>query len=223
MDRLDLLKKNAAIISEVAEGIKTNSPNAIVLVVSNPVDVMTYLMWKKTGFDSSKVIGQAGVLDSARMAAFILMTDPDIKPVELESIVLGGHGDTMVPLTNLSNIDGVSLSKILKPEVLEQIIERTQKGGAEIVNLLKTGSAYYAPAAATVKMAESILMDKKWIVPSSVLPKGKYQLDDVYIGLPAKLGANGLEEIIELEIQPAEQEALIRSADIYKESIKEII
>ncbi|MFC1517230.1 malate dehydrogenase [Candidatus Margulisiibacteriota bacterium] len=222
MDRLDLLKKNAAIITEVAEGIKKNSSKAIVLVVSNPVDVMTYLMWKKTGFDSKKVIGQAGVLDSARMAAFVMMEDPTLKTAEVNTVVLGGHGDTMVPLRDLTTIDGTSISKMLKPEILEKIITRTQKGGAEIVNLLKTGSAYYAPAAATVKMAESILLNKKYILPSSVLPKGKYGLDDIYIGLPAELDSSGVKEIIDLDISDQEKAELKRSAEIYKNSIKEL-
>ncbi len=222
MDRLDLLKKNADIISGCAENIKKYSPKSIVLVVSNPVDVMTYLMWKKTGFPSERVIGQAGVLDSARMAAFILMTDPELEIPEVHTMVLGGHGDTMVPLRDLSVIDGVGISKLLKPEILNGIIERTKNGGAEIVNLLKTGSAYYAPAAATVEMAESILLDKKRILPSSVLPKGKYGLNDIYIGLPAELGKDGVQEIIELEITAAEKAELKKSAEIYQKSIKEI-
>ncbi|MBU0580781.1 MAG: malate dehydrogenase [Candidatus Margulisbacteria bacterium] len=222
MDRLDLLKKNAEIISGIAENIKKYSPKSIVIVVSNPVDVMTYLMWKKTGFDSTKVIGQAGVLDSARMAAFIMLEDATLKIPEVNTVVLGGHGDTMVPLRELTTIDGTSISKMLKPEILEQIIKRTQNGGAEIVNLLKTGSAYYAPAAATVKMAESILLDKKYILPSSVLPKGKYGLEGIYIGLPTELGKNGVQEIIELDISEQEKDALKKSADIYQKSIKEL-
>jgi malate dehydrogenase len=223
MDRLDLLKKNAGIISGIAENIKKYSPESIVIVVSNPVDVMTYLMWKKTGFDSTRVLGQAGVLDSARMSTFIMMEDATLKPAEVNSVVLGGHGDTMVPLKDLSLIDGVSAAKLLKPEVFDAIIERTRNGGAEIVNLLKTGSAYYAPAAATIQMAEAILLDKKWILPSSVLPKGSYGLDNIYIGLPAKLGKKGLEEIIELDIPETERKALERSAEVYQKSIAEIM
>ncbi len=222
MDRLDLLKKNAEIITSIAENIKKYSPNSIVIVVSNPVDVMTYLMWKKTGFPSERIIGQAGVLDSARMATFMLMEDEDLKPSEVNAVVLGGHGDTMVPLKDLSLIDGTSAKMLYKPDVLNAIIKRTQDGGAEIVNLLKTGSAYYAPAAATVKMAESIIMDKKWILPSSVLPKGAYGLNDIYIGLPAMLGKNGLEEIVTLDIMADEQKALEASAEIYRKSIQEL-
>lgn len=221
MDRLELLHKNRDIIDDIALNIKKYAPNAIVIVVSNPVDVMTYRMQQKTGFPSSRVIGQAGVLDTARMLSFLAeKTKLNVK--DIYGMVLGGHGDTMVPVFSWSRVQGVPVEEFVDSSDLNAIGERTQKGGGEIVSLLKTGSAYYAPAAATALMVEAVIKDEKRLLPVSCLPQGEYGLDGVYIGLPVLVGSNGAEKIYELNLSDEEKKALKASADIYKKSISEL-
>ncbi len=212
MSRDDLLAANTEIVGKVAEETIKRSPNAIYIVLTNPLDVMTYLTWKKTGLPANKVMGQAGILDSARMRAFVAM-ELGVSVENINCYVLGGHGDSMVPLTRHSNVAGVPLNKILPPDRLEAIVERTRKGGGEIVGLLKTGSAFYAPAAGIAQMVEAILKDKQLIVPAAVYMQGEYGLKDIYFGAPAQLGANGVEKIIEYELNDEEMAALKKSAE----------
>lgn len=218
MSRLDLLQKNAAVVGDVSRNIATYAPDAIVIMVTNPVDVMTYHAWKVTGFPCNRVMGQAGVLDSARFAAFIAM-ELGVSVEDIFATVLGGHGDEMVPLPGYTTVSGISITELLPSETIDRLIERTRKGGSEIVGLLKTGSAFYAPAAAVTQMVEAILKDKKRILPCSAHLDGEYGIDDVYIGVPVKLGANGVEEIIELNLTDTDLAALQASAKIYKEGI----
>lgn len=218
MSRLDLLQKNAAVISDVSQNIAEYAPNSMVIMVTNPVDVMTYHAWKITGFPCNRVMGQAGVLDSARFAAFIAM-ELDVSVEDISAMVLGGHGDEMVPLPRYTTVSGISITELLPSETIDRLIERTRKGGSEIVGLLKTGSAFYAPAAAITQMVEAILKDKKRILPCSAHLDGEYGIDDIYIGVPAKLGISGVEEIIELKLTHAELASLQASAKVYKEGI----
>lgn len=216
MSRDDLLKTNTGIVKAVGEQIKKTSPNAIVIVVSNPLDAMCYVMKQVTGFPRERVIGMAGVLDSARMATFIAQAaKTSVKNVN--AFVLGGHGDTMVPLPRYTTISGVSITEILPKEKIDEIVKRTANGGAEIVALLKTGSAFYAPSAAAVQMAEAILYDTQQILPCAVWLQGEFGLKDVYVGVPVKLGAKGLEQIIPLNLLPDELAALKKSADAVRE------
>ncbi len=219
MSREDLLKTNAKIIKSVAEKIRDIAPESIVIMVTNPLDVMTYLLWKVTGFDEKKVMGQAGILDSARFSYFIAK-ELDVSTEDIFAMVLGGHGDSMVPLPRYTTVSGIPLPELLAKEKIDALIERTRKGGGEIVKLLKTGSAYYAPAAAVTQMVESILLDKKRILPCSAKLNGEYDIDDVYIGVPAKLGKNGIEQVIELKLTDEELNALKKSVDIYKQHIQ---
>jgi malate dehydrogenase len=221
MDRLDLLRKNQEIIKQVVEGTLKYSKNPMILVVSNPVDVMTYYAHKISGLDSTRVFGQAGVLDAGRFAAFIAL-ELNVSVKDISAMVLGGHGDSMVPLPSYTTVSGVPIIKLMSKEKIAALSARTQTGGGEIVNLLKTGSAYYAPAAATAIMAESIIKDQKRILPTSVFPRGKYGLDGIYIGLPAILGRAGVEDIIELELSAEESAALHKSAEVYKKSVAEL-
>ncbi|MFB6355692.1 MAG: malate dehydrogenase, partial [bacterium] len=186
---------------------------------TNPLDVMTYLMREVTGFPPNRVIGQAGVLDSSRFSYFIA-EELDVSVEDISAMVLGGHGDSMVPLSRYTTVSGISIDDLMDQETIDRLVERTRGGGGEIVELLGDGSAFYAPGAAGVQMAEAIIKDKKRILPCSVRPQnGEYGLDDVYIGLPAKLGENGVEDIIELELTADESEALHKSADFYAEQI----
>jgi malate dehydrogenase len=218
MSRLDLLQKNAAVIGEVSQNIAKYAPESIVIMVTNPVDVMTYHAWKVTGFPCNRVMGQAGVLDSARFAAFIAM-ELDVSVEDISPMVLGGHGDEMVPLPRYTTVSGISITELLPSEVIDRLIERTRKGGSEIVGLLKTGSAFYAPAAAVTQMVEAILKGKKRILPCSAHLDGEYGIDDIYIGVPAKLGSDGVEEVIELKLTDTELASLQASAKVYKEGI----
>ncbi len=216
MSRDDLLKTNTGIVKAVGEQIKKTSPNAFVIVVSNPLDAMCYVMKQVTGFPRERVIGMAGVLDSARMATFIAQAaKTSVKNVN--AFVLGGHGDTMVPLPRYTTISGVPITEILPKEKIDEIVKRTANGGAEIVALLKTGSAFYAPSAAAVQMAEAILYDTKQILPCAVWLQGEFGLKDVYVGVPTKLGAKGIEQIIPLNLLPDELAALKKSADSVRE------
>jgi len=212
MSRDDLLKTNTGIVKAVAEQIKKTSPSAFVIVVSNPLDAMCYVMKQVTGFPRERVIGMAGVLDSARMATFIAQA-AKVSVKNVNAFVLGGHGDTMVPLPRYTTISGVPITEILSKEKIDEIVKRTANGGAEIVALLKTGSAFYAPSAAAVQMAEAILYDKQQILPCAVWLQGEFGLKDVYVGVPAKLGARGLEQVIPLNLKADELAALNKSAE----------
>lgn len=220
MSRDDLLHKNAAIIKGIVEQIKQTSPQAILLIVTNPLDTMTYLAWKVSGFPAERVIGMAPLLDAARMAAFIAM-ELNVPMTSVKATVLGTHGDLMVPVPSQTTVNGKSISELLPKEKVDAIVQRTANGGAEIVNLLKTGSAYYAPSAAAAYMAEAILANKQETILSSVLATGQYGLKDLYIGLPATLGKNGVEKIVEIPLTSEEKAALQVSAkSIHENNLK---
>ncbi|HVO33377.1 MAG TPA: malate dehydrogenase [Elusimicrobiota bacterium] len=216
MSRDDLLKTNTGIVKAVGEQIRKTSPNAIVIVVSNPLDAMCYVMKQVTGFPRERVIGMAGVLDSARMRTFVA-DELKVSVQNVHAFVLGGHGDTMVPMPRYCTVSGIPLPELLSPEKIDAIVRRTANGGAEIVSLLKTGSAFYAPSASAVDMAEAILLDRKKILPCAVWLQGEYGLKDVYVGVPVKLGARGLEEIVALKLTSDEQAALNKSAAAVRE------
>lgn len=222
MSRLDLLNKNAQIIKEITLNIVNYAPHSIIIIVTNPVDVMTYYAWKVSGFDSHRILGQAGVLDTARFCYFIAQ-ELKISTKHISSVILGGHGDSMIPLPRYTTVSGIPITELMDGATINRLEERTRKGGGEIVELLKTGSAFYAPASSTVQMAESILKDKKQILPCSVYLQGEYGISDIYIGVPARLGSNGVEEIIELKLTDEELEGLQDSAKIYKQSIQQIL
>ncbi len=221
MGRDDLLQANAKILKEVAENIARTSPEAVVIVVTNPMDAMTQLFQKITNFPYHKVIGMGGVLDSARMRTFIAL-ELNVPPDDVQTIVLGGHGDLMVPLPRFTTVGGKNITDILLSSKIEKIIERTKNGGAEIVGLLKTGSAYYAPAASVVEMIETIFGLNNDILPCSVYLNGEYGVKGVYSGVPVKLSAKGVEEIIELELTDNEKKAFIKSTEAARELIKKI-
>lgn len=221
MSRDDLLQANVSIIKEVAENIARTSPEAILIVVTNPLDAMAYLAQKATVFPYQRVIGMGGVLDSARMRSFIAQ-ELDVSPRDVHTIVLGSHGDLMVPLPRLTIVNGKRITDILPESKIDMIIERTKNSGAEIVGLLKTGSAYYAPAASVVEMIEAIIENKKEPLPCSVYLDGKYGVKEVYLGVPVRLSSRGVEEIIELELTEDEKQAFIASAEAVKELIKKI-
>ncbi len=218
MSRDDLLKKNYDIVRQTTEQVVKYSPNCILIVVSNPLDAMTQTAYKVSGFSKNRVIGMAGVLDSARMSTFIAM-ELNVSVENVTTFVLGGHGDTMVPLARYSTVAGIPLPDLLPVDKIEAIVSRTRKGGAEIVNLLKTGSAFYAPSAAIVEMVEAILKDKKKILPCAVYLEGEYGVQGLFVGVPVKLGARGIEQIIEIKLTPEEQAALKKSADSVKELV----
>lgn len=211
MSRDDLVTKNAQIIQGISEQILAYSPESIIIMVTNPLDVMAYVAKETTGFPRERVIGMAGVLDTARFRCFIAL-ELDVSVEDIQALVLGGHGDSMVPLVSTVSVGGVPLTQLLPAERIEALVERTRKGGGEIVGLLKTGSAYYAPSAAAVQMAESIVRDKKRILPCAAWLDGEFGLDGVFLGVPCKLGRNGLEQIIEVELTDDERSALHASA-----------
>lgn len=212
MSRDDLVQTNQKVMESVTEQIVKYAPNAIILVLTNPVDAMTYTAFKKSGFPKERVIGQSGVLDTARFRTFVAQ-ELNLSVKDVQGFVLGGHGDEMVPLIRYSSAGGVPLADLIPADRMEEIIERTRKGGAEIVNLLGNGSAYYAPSAALVEMAEAILKDQKRVLPSIAYLEGEYGLHDLYLGVPTVLGADGIEKIIELDLTEDEQAALNKSAD----------
>jgi malate dehydrogenase len=218
MSRDDLLAVNAKIVGDATEGTIKYSPNAIYIILTNPLDVMCYVAMKKGGIPRERIIGQAGILDSARMRAFVSM-ELDVSVENVSCYVLGGHGDSMVPLTRHSNVAGVPLSDILPKDLLEAIVDRTRKGGGEIVGLLKTGSAFYAPSAAIVQMVEAILKDKHLIVPCSVYLEGEYGLDGIFFGVPAQLGRKGLEKVLEYDLDESEMAELKQSANEVYETV----
>ena len=221
MSRDDLLVTNAKIVADVAKQTLKYSPDAIYIVLTNPLDVMTYLTWKVTGLPTHRVMGQAGILDSARMRAFVAM-ETGVSVENIHCYVLGGHGDDMVPLTRHSNIAGVPLEKYLPKDKLEAIVERTRKGGGEIVSLLKKGSAFYAPAAALAQMAEAILKDKHLIVPATVYLDGEYGEKDIFVGVPAMLGRKGVEKVIEYDLNEEEKAAFKKSADHVRSNVAKL-
>lgn len=216
MTRDDLVQINQGVIKTVAKEVARTSPNATVIVLTNPVDAMTYTFFKESGFPKNRVIGQSGVLDTARFRAFIA-EELNISVKDITGFVLGGHGDTMVPLTRYSFAGGIPLETLISKDRLDAIVDRTRKGGGEIVNLLGNGSAYYAPAAAMVEMAEAILKDQKRVLPSIAYLEGEYGFDGIYLGVPTLLGADGIEKVFELELTAEEQAALNESAAAVKE------
>lgn len=212
MSRDDLVATNEKILIEVSENVKKYAPNSYIIVLSNPVDAMTYVCYKTTGFPKNRVIGQSGVLDTARFNTFVAQ-ELNVSIEDISGFVLGGHGDDMVPLVRYSYAGGIPLDKILSAEKIAAIVERTRKGGGEIVNLLGQGSAYYAPAASMVQMAEAILKDKKRILPSIAYLEGEYGYSDIYLGVPTILGGNGIESVIEIPLTQEEKAALDQSVN----------
>jgi malate dehydrogenase len=218
MSRDDLLKTNMGIVSSVTEQIVATSPNAVIIVVSNPLDAMCHVAFDSAGFPRERVIGMAGVLDSARFRTFIAM-ELDVSVEDVSAFVLGGHGDTMVPLSRYSTVAGIPITELLPADRVTALEERTANGGAEIVGLLKTGSAYYAPGTSVVEMVDAILLDKRRVLPCSVLLQGEYGIEGLYVGVPVKLGAGGLREIIQLKLSHAESAALKKSASAVKDLV----
>lgn len=216
MSRDDLLRVNAGIVKSVTEQVVRRSPEAILLIVSNPLDAMTYVAYRVSRFPRERVIGMAGVLDSARFRAFISM-ELGVSVENVHAFVLGGHGDSMVPLPRYTTVAGVPLTELLSKERLDALIQRTRDGGAEIVRLFKTGSAFYAPSAAIVEMAEAILKDKKKILPCAVLCQGEYKVDNLFVGVPVKLGQGGIEEIIQIKLTPEEEANFRQSVSAVRE------
>jgi len=212
MSRDDLVRTNADIVKQVSQQIKQHCPKAIVVVVSNPLDVMCWVTKQVTGFPRERVIGMAGVLDTARYRAF-LAEALDVSVRDIQAMVLGGHGDTMVPLISYTTVSGIPVTQLLEKGKLDKIVERTRNGGAEIVAFLKTGSAYYAPSSAVVQMVESIVLDQKRLLPCAAWLEGEYGLSGMYCGVPCKLGKNGLEKIVEVQLSADEKAALKKSAD----------
>ena len=218
MSRDDLLATNRGIMKNVVRQAVRYSPDAILIIVSNPLDAMCHVAMEESGFPKNRVIGMAGVLDSARFRAFIAM-ELSVSVENVHAMVLGGHGDTMVPLPRFSTVAGIPITELMSPERIEALAMRTRNGGAEIVGLLKTGSAYYAPASAAVEMAESILRDKKKILPCAAYLEGEYGISGLFVGVPVKLGKSGIEEIISLRLLPEEQKALEKSAAAVRELV----
>ena len=218
MSRDDLLLANYEVVKTATEQVAKYSPNAILILVTNPLDAMCWTALQVSKFSKNRVIGMAGVLDSARFRTFIAQ-ELQVSVENVTAVVLGGHGDTMVPVTRLSSVSGIPLSELLDQATLDRLVQRTRDGGAEIVKYLKTGSAYYAPSAAAVEMAESILKDKKKVLPCAVLLEGEYGIDGLFVGVPVKLGANGIEKIYELKLEPSEKAALDKSAAAVKELV----
>jgi len=216
MSRDDLLNTNAGIVKSVSEQIAKTSPNAILIIVSNPLDVMCYVAKAVTGFPRERVIGMAGVLDSARYRSF-LAEALNVSVHDIQAMVLGGHGDTMVPLISYTTISGIPILQLMKKEQLDPIVDRARNGGAEIVKFLKTGSAYYAPSSGAVQMVEAIVKDQKRILPCSAWLEGEYGMKDVYLGVPVKLGRKGIEQILEIELTADEKAALEKSAQAVRE------
>jgi malate dehydrogenase len=218
MSRDDLLRKNQEIVTGVVQQVVEQSPNCIIIIVTNPLDAMAQLAYKVSGFPRERVMGMAGVLDTARFRTFIAQ-ELGVSVRDVSAYVLGGHGDTMVPLVRFTTVAGVPVSKLIPAERLAQIVQRTRDGGAEIVNLLGSGSAFYAPSAAVAQMIDSIVLDKKMILPCAVYLQGEYGIKDLFVGVPAKLGARGVEEVIQIELTSDERAALQKSADAVQELV----
>ena len=216
MSRDDLLNTNAGIVKQVSEHVKRSSPTAIIIMVSNPLDVMAYVAKKVTGFPRERVLGMAGVLDTARYRSFIAEA-LDVSVEDIQAMVLGGHGDTMVPLISYTTVSGIPVTQLMDQKTLDAIVTRTRNGGAEIVKFLKTGSAYYAPSAASVQMAEAIVHDRKRVLPCAAWLEGEYGMSGLFLGVPCKLGRKGLEQIIEVELTSKERTDLGKSAEAVRE------
>jgi len=221
MSREDLLETNRKIIESVVAQVVEKSPKAILIMVTNPLDTMTYLAFKKSRFPRERVMGMGGILDTARFKAFIAM-ELGVSVEDIQALLLGGHGDEMVPLPRYTTVSGIPLTQLLPKETIDRLVDRTRKGGGEIVNLLKTGSAFYAPSAAAIQMTEAILKDKKRILPCCVYLNGEYGLKDICFGVPVKLGAKGMESIIEIQLTAEEKKLLAKSAESVKKSIAEL-
>ena len=217
MSREDLLMKNATIVKEVTDQVMQYSQNPIIIMVSNPLDIMTHVGYVRSKLPKERVMGMAGVLDSARFRSFIA-EELNVSMRDINAFVLGGHGDSMVPVVKYTNVAGIPLTELMPEDKIEQIVDRTRKGGAEIVNYLKNGSAYYAPAASAVEMIDTIVNDRKRILPCSTLLDGQYGIDNIFIGAPVKLGKNGIEQILEINLDTPELEALRKSAAIVEEN-----
>jgi malate dehydrogenase len=220
MTRMDLLTKNAEIVTAAMRKVAKLAPKAVVVMVTNPLDVMAYVAWKTTGFPKSRVVGMAGVLDSTRFRFFVA-TALNVSVEDTQAMVLGGHGDSMVPLPRYTTVSGIPITQLLSADEIAKLVDRTRKGGTEIVNLLKTGSAYYAPAASVAQMVEAIVFDKKRLLPASAYLEGEYGLNDVFAGVPIIIGRNGVEKIIEMELTAEEKHALLKSAAEVKEGIQD--
>ena len=221
MSRDDLMNTNSRIVKSCTEAAVAQSPRSIIIVVSNPLDVMTYVAWKVSGFERHRVIGMAGILDAARFRTFIA-SELDVSVEDVNAFVLGGHGDSMVPLPRYSTVAGIPITELLSQATVDRLVKRTRDGGIEIVNYLKTGSAYYAPSSSAVLMAESIVKDKKRILPCAAYLQGEYGLRDTFVGVPVKLGRKGIEEIIQIKLTSEEQAALNKSADAVKQLIAQV-
>ncbi len=219
MSRDDLLSTNAKIVGSVAEQVKSTSPEAVVIVVSNPLDAMVQRAFQVTGFPPQRVLGQAGVLDTARYRAFLAM-ELGVSVEDISALLMGGHGDTMVPMPSCTSVGGIPVTQLLDQKRLDEIVDRTRKGGAEIVALLKTGSAYYAPAAATAQMVEAIVRDKKRLIPCAAYCDREYGVGGYYVGVPVILGSKGVEKVVELKLTPQEQSDFQKSVDSVKELVK---
>ncbi|MCA9736426.1 MAG: malate dehydrogenase [Gemmatimonadota bacterium] len=218
MSRDDLLKTNAGIVSSVSKEIARVAPDSIIIMVSNPLDVMSWVAMKETGFPRERVIGMAGVLDTARYRSFIAL-ELNVSVADIQALVLGGHGDTMVPLASYTSVSGIPLTQLLPQDRIDALVDRTRKGGAEIVGYLKTGSAYYAPSSAAVQMVEAIVQDRRRILPCAAYLTGEYGEDDIFLGVPCKLGAGGLQQILEVELTDAEKAELKASAEAVRSTI----
>jgi len=221
MSRDDLLSTNMGIMRSVVKEVSSAAPESILIIVSNPLDAMCHVAFDTSGFPKNRVIGMAGILDSARFRAFIAM-ELNVSVENTHAFVLGGHGDTMVPLPRYSTVAGIPITELMSPERIDALVERTRNGGAEIVGLLKTGSAYYAPASAAVEMAEAILKDKKKILPCAAYLEGEYGIQDLFIGVPVKLGETGIEEIIQIKLTDEEEKALNHSANAVKTLVDDL-
>jgi len=219
MSRDDLLATNKRIVKDVTEQVARFSPDAVLIIVSNPLDAMCHVAFEASSFPKNRVIGMAGVLDAARFRAFIAM-ELKVSVENIHACVLGGHGDAMVPLPRYTTVAGIPITELLPPELIDELVARTRDGGAEIVSLLKTGSAYYAPASAAVEMAESILKDRKKILPCAAYLEGEYGIQGLFVGVPVKLGAGGIEQIIEIKLKPEERTALGKSAAAVRELVE---
>lgn len=219
MSRDDLLKTNTDIVQSVSKEIARVAPKSIIIMVSNPLDVMSYVAMQATGFPRERIIGMAGILDTARYRSFIAL-ELDVSIEDIQALVLGGHGDTMVPLVSTTNISGIPLNHFIDQDRIDALIERTRKGGAEIVSHLKTGSAYYAPSAAAVQMAEAIVKDKKRILPCAAYLQGEFGHNGIFLGVPCKLGVSGIQEIVEVDLTESERNELAKSAEAVRSSMK---
>jgi malate dehydrogenase len=219
MSREDLLQANREIVGEVCRQVAERSPDAVVIVVTNPLDAMCHVALEATGFPRQRVIGMAGILDSARLRAF-LARELGVSTDEVTGLVLGGHGDTMVPVLSTAQVAGSPVRKLLAPERLEEIVQRTRDGGAEVIELLGSGSAFYAPAAAVVEMVDAILLDRKRLLPCTALCQGEYGINNLFVGVPVRLGSGGVEAIVEIELEDEEREQLQRSADSVRQTVE---